>query len=80
MFNALPNDLPQLLESGRQFLIWDVNSEEIYLTVLDLPAGKSPEPDAFNAEFFKFFWPDIGDQVYDVVRYFFSNTTSFIVK
>lgn len=45
--------------------------EEVRLSVFKLPSGKSPGPDGFNVEFYRFFWPDIGDSLFEVVNYFF---------
>ncbi|XP_039138822.1 uncharacterized protein LOC120276159 [Dioscorea cayenensis subsp. rotundata] len=71
---ALPDDLPCLSSVDCDFLSREVSREEIHMTVLDLPSGKSPGPDGFNAEFYKFFWADIGDQLTDAIQYFFANS------
>lgn len=70
---ALPINLPSISEVEGNFLVRDVTREEIYFTLFNLPTGKSPGPDGITYEFFHFFWNDIGDQVTDIVLYFFNN-------
>lgn len=41
ILNALPNDLQQLLSLDCEFITWDVTHEEVHLTVLELPSGRS---------------------------------------
>lgn len=48
-------------------LIGEVTKEEIYRIVMDLPTGKSPGPNGFNAEFYQFFWPDLGDHLFATI-------------
>lgn len=49
--------------------------EEIFSTLHFLPLGKSPGPDGFNVEFFKFFWEDLGDYLVKAISQFFSSST-----
>lgn len=43
---------------------------EVHEAHLSLPNGKSPGPDSFNAEFYHFFWVDIGDTLFAAVQFF----------
>lgn len=74
VLNALPIDLPRISEHEGQLLTCEVTHEEVYLTVLALPIGKSPSPYGFNVKFFPFFGLVIGDQLLAVVQYFFNNS------
>lgn len=72
VLNAIPHDLSALSSANCDSLIKDISNGEIFYALNSLADGKSPGPDGFNVEFFKFFWDDIGDALFDVVRYFFS--------
>lgn len=48
-------------------LIGEVTKEEIYRIAMDLPTGKSIGLDGFNAEFYQFFWPDLGDHLFATI-------------
>lgn len=72
--DALHFDLPQLADSDCSQLICDVTIEEVYSTLPDLPPGKSPGHDGFNVEFYRTFWPIIGDHLFAVINYFFQNS------
>lgn len=52
----------------------DITKLEIHQALFSLPFDKSPGPDGFNVEFYRFFWDDIGDHHFDVIRHFFSNS------
>lgn len=43
--------------------------------VMDLPSGKSPSLDGFNAEFYRFFGPKIENSFFSTIQFFFSNST-----
>lgn len=74
-FDALPANLPSISDSVAASLIREVTIEEVYSTILDLPAGKSPGPDGFNSEFYQNFWPIIGDCLYAAIQFFFANSS-----
>lgn len=67
ILSALPDDLPQLSASDYEMLIGEVTKEEIYRIAMDLPTGKSIGLDGFNAEFYQFFWPDLGDHLFATI-------------
>lgn len=71
---ALPNDLPFISPDDGEMLVRDVTKNEVFLALQSLPSGKSPGPDGFNAEFYQFFWNDIGDPLFEAVKYFFNNS------
>ena len=52
-----------------------MTKKEFFKTVVSLPVGKSPRPDGFNAEFYKFFWDDVGDQLFEAIKDLFDNTS-----
>ncbi|XP_039130816.1 uncharacterized protein LOC120267185 [Dioscorea cayenensis subsp. rotundata] len=74
IMSDIPNDLPQLSDMDCDFLIREVTREEVRLSVFELPLGKCPGPDAFNAEFYRFFWADIEDSLFEAVNFFFTNS------
>lgn len=61
-------------DSDAAILTREVTRDEVYLTLLDLPPGKSPGPDVFNVEFYWNFWHIIGDQFFSAILYFFDNS------
>ncbi|XP_039125466.1 uncharacterized protein LOC120261592 [Dioscorea cayenensis subsp. rotundata] len=75
ILSLIPNDLPQLSDMDCAFLTREVTREEVRLSVFELPLGKSPGPDGFNAEFYRFFWADIEDSLFEAVNHFFTNST-----
>nr|GEU41412.1 RNA-directed DNA polymerase, eukaryota, reverse transcriptase zinc-binding domain protein [Tanacetum cinerariifolium] len=50
----------------------DVSNEEIKRAVWDCGIDKSPGPDGFTLGFFRRFWNLIENDMYDVVKYFFT--------
>ena len=56
----LGNDIPKLNEEKKQQLDSPVTASEILATLKRLKNNKSPGTSGFQAEFFKFFWKDIG--------------------
>lgn len=71
IFNALPNDHHCLSPTQRISLTKHVIIDEVHKTILSLPVSKSPSPDGLNVEFFKFFWEDLGDNLFAAVNHFF---------
>ena len=47
--------------------------EEISKSIKDLPNKKSPGSDGFSADFYKFFWIDIKDLVFNSINYALNN-------
>lgn len=50
--DVLPNNLPRISDINVVHPTWEVTKEEVYLTILDLPIGKSPSPNGFNIVFY----------------------------
>lgn len=59
-FDALPGNLPCIPDSLVASLVREVTINEVYRTILELPAGKSPGLDGFISEFYRNFRPIIG--------------------
>lgn len=52
-------------------MIAAVTKDEIYSIIKCMPSNKSPGPDGFTAEFFKFTWSITGDLVVEAIQEFF---------
>lgn len=52
------------------YLTRDITKDEIFSTLNSLADGKSSGPDGFNAEFYKFFWDDLGDDLFATINHF----------
>ena len=55
------NNAPKLNEIDRDLLKNELTTNEIASALKNMDNNKSPGPDGFTVEFFKFFFPDIGD-------------------
>ena len=53
-------DIPKLNEDEKQKLDGVLKTEEVLCSLKNMKNNKSPGSDGFTAEFFKFFWQDIG--------------------
>lgn len=73
---AFPNNLDHVSNSNREALISIVTKEEGFKTLMSLLAGKSLGPDGCNVEFYKFFWDDLGYQLFRAMKYFFDKEVS----
>lgn len=67
----LPPDIPRLSDSDHHLLVQDVTMDEVYATLIDLHLGKSPGPDGINVEFYRNFWPMVGDRLFNAIQFFF---------
>lgn len=56
-------------------MVIKVTKGEIFKTLISLVPGKSPGPDSFNVEFFKFFWNDIQEDLFKAINYFFEHVS-----
>ena len=52
-------DIPKLKETDKKILDSEIDIQELGIAVRNLKNDKSPGPDGYTAEFFKFFWPDL---------------------
>lgn len=71
VLHALPDDLLVLTDSDYSMLTQEIIKNEIHQLLFSLPSGKSPGPYGFNAEFYSFFWEDLGEHLFTVIKYFF---------
>lgn len=78
ILNALPNDLPKLSYDMCDLITREVTREEIYYAVIDLHSGKSPGPNNLNAEFYHFYWTEIGNHLVSAVQFFFTNSVMLL--
>ncbi|KAL9229934.1 hypothetical protein vseg_005346 [Gypsophila vaccaria] len=56
-----------------QQLLQPVTGEEIKATLFSIPDTKSPGPDEYTSRFFKDAWTEVGSDVLDAVRDFFTH-------
>lgn len=75
LLHALPQDLNSISASDCVSLTKKITKEEVFTALNSLEEGKSPGPDGFNVEFFKFFWEDIGDPLFLAIKHFFTNVS-----
>ena len=66
------SDIPKLNEQEKTDLEGLITKEELLICLKNMKNNKSPGSDGFTAEFFKFFWPDIGDFILRSINYGFS--------
>ena len=59
LFNT--NNIPKLNDEQKQSIEGKVTTQEILNALKNMANNRSPGSDGFTAEFFKFFWSDIGD-------------------
>ena len=68
----LSNDsLPNLNDFEKENLEKNLQLEEIAKALKELPNDKTPGSDGFTSNFYKFFWPDLKDLLYDSFQYSF---------
>lgn len=71
ILQTLLNDLPIISNDDCAILTKEASKNEVYQALLSLLSSKSPRPDGFNAKFYWFFWNEIGDQLYVIMKFFF---------
>lgn len=49
-------------------LVRGITKDEVYEALMSFPSGKSLGPDGLNAEFYRFFWEDIGEFLFNDVN------------
>lgn len=70
-----PNHNPNLRpldQESRLALTKPVTKEEVYHALMGMKSYKAPGPDGFQPIFYKIFWDDVGDDVWQFVRQSFS--------
>jgi hypothetical protein len=65
------NDIPKLNENQKQSLEGEISLPELTSALKRMKNNKSPGADGFTADFFKFFWIDVGKFVFRSVNYGF---------
>ena len=66
-------DIPKLSESKKQALEGKITKNEATTALKNMKNNKSPGSDGYTAEFYKFFWIDIGDFLIRSINYSFNN-------
>nr|GEV33220.1 RNA-directed DNA polymerase, eukaryota [Tanacetum cinerariifolium] len=62
-----------LSSEQQETLKYMVSMEEVKRVVWDCGTDKSPGPDGFSFGFYRHFWPTIGYEVFEAVKYFFTH-------
>lgn len=65
--------IPKLDHYDKEFCDSDLNIDECAKALKDMPNDKSPGSDGLTTNFYKFFWPDIKDLLFDSYCYSFKN-------
>lgn len=63
--------IPHISANSRQLCENDISVEECKKALDSLPSGKSPGSDGFTTDFYKFFWQDIRDLVFQSFKHSF---------
>lgn len=58
--------LPQVGESGNALLTKDLDLEELHVALMSLTNGKAPGIDGIPVDFYKTFWPVVGEDLLEV--------------
>ena len=64
----IKNAIPKISTEYKELCDQEIDLDEITAVVQSLPNNKSPGPDGFTAEFYKFFWHDIGKIVHQTYK------------
>ena len=70
--DLLANDIPQLSDESKTLCDRNITLEECGKALAELPNGKSPGSDGLSADFYKFFWPDVKDLIFECFEYAFT--------
>ena len=62
-------DIPKLDDNIKESLEGEITYSELTTAIKKMKNGKSPGSDGYTAEFFKFFWKDIGIFVFRSIKY-----------
>ena len=68
-------NIPKLSDKSIELCDEDISIEEIGKALKELPNKKTPGTDGFTADFYKFFWINIKDIVFESILYAFNNNT-----
>ena len=67
-YETIKNSIPKISLENKVICDMEIKFEEVTTVVKALKNNKSPGPDGFTAEFYKFFWDDIGPVVYQTYK------------
>ena len=67
-YNIFFQGLPKLTEKSREYCEGSISNKECLEILKELKQNKSPENDGFSSQFYRTFWPDIGDLVKDALN------------
>jgi hypothetical protein len=71
--NFKNENLPKINDINKDMCDKDITIQETGAALKDLQNGKSPGSDGFTPDFYKFFWPDIGEVVFASIIYASTN-------
>ena len=66
-------EIPKLTDTERKICEADITIEECSEALKEMPNNKSPGSDGFPAEFYKFFWNDIKEILFESFTHSFHN-------
>ena len=69
-FNNLVDKMPKLSETEKEKLEETITLDELKFVVTNSKNNKSPGQDGFTNEFYKTFWPEIGNFLLDLMNVF----------
>ena len=69
-FNNLVEKMPKLSETEKDKLEETITLDELKFVVTNSKNNKSPGPDGFTNEFYKTFWPEIGNFLLDLMIFY----------
>ena len=71
MYFLYDQDIPKLSQADKDAIETELSIPEIAKALNDLPNNKSPGPDGLTTNFYKCFWPDLKDLIYQSFIYSF---------
>ena len=66
--SAILADLPQVGESSDSLLSADLTLDELHLALMSIANGKAPDIDGIPVDFYKAFWPVVGEDMLEVFQ------------
>ena len=66
-------DIPKLNNSEQEVCDTEITCEELGQALKDLPNDKTPGNDGLTTNFYKFFWPNIKDMLFESLKYSFQS-------
>ncbi|KAI3352308.1 hypothetical protein L3Q82_005171 [Scortum barcoo] len=69
------SDLPQVGDSSDSLLSADLTLDELHVALMSLANGKAPDIDGIPVDFYKAFWPVVGEDMLEVFQESFQEWT-----